>query len=61
MALLMHGRDLLNAYAPAKFAWHQIGISLWYPWVIDYHYDPLLSDWWRYVDIDEDAQRPQLQ
>ena len=58
--LMMRARDLLNAYEPSKFAWHQVGISLWYPWVKDYHYDPLLGDWWRYVDIDENAQRAHL-
>jgi ABC-type transport system substrate-binding protein len=60
LALLGKLRDLANAYEPSKYAWHQVGISLWYPWVENYYFDPLLDDWWRYVDIDETAQRPYL-
>jgi ABC-type transport system substrate-binding protein len=60
MAVIMRMRDLVNAYAPAKLAYHQIAIELWHPWLKGFHFDPFLDDWWRYVDIDENAQRPYL-
>jgi ABC-type transport system substrate-binding protein len=61
MALILRMRDLVNAYAPAKLAYHQIAIELWHPWLKGFYFDPFLDDWWRYVDIDENAQRPHLQ
>jgi ABC-type transport system substrate-binding protein len=60
LAMLDRMRDLLIAYEPLKPTWHPIGIALSYPWVKGYRYDPLVSDWWRYVDVDEGGQRPYL-
>jgi ABC-type transport system substrate-binding protein len=61
LALLMKMRDIVNAYEPAKFTWNPVGIYLNYPWVKGYRRDPLIADWWKYVDIDETAQASHLQ
>jgi ABC-type transport system substrate-binding protein len=60
LAMIDRMRDLLIAYEPLKPTWHPIGICMSYPWVKGYRYDPLTPDWWRYVDVDETAQRPYL-
>jgi hypothetical protein len=61
MALIDKMRDILNAYMPTKFALIPIQIYLWYPWLKGMRFDPLVNDWWRYVDIDEAQQKPHLQ
>jgi ABC-type transport system substrate-binding protein len=61
MALIDKMRDILNAYMPTKFALIPIQIYLWYPWLKGMRFDPLINDWWRYVDIDEAQQKPHLQ
>lgn len=60
LALISQMVQILNAYLPEKYALNAIRIYLHYPWVLNYRYDPLIGDWWRYVDIDEATQKPFL-
>jgi len=56
LAVIAQMVALLNAYLPEKYALNAIRIYLHYPWVLGYRYDPLIADWWRYVDIDAQMQ-----
>ena len=52
-------KKLTVAYMPYKAHVHRIWTDLAQPWVVGYHRNVFLREWWRYVDIDlaEQARR----
>ena len=45
-------KEIMVAYMPYKFHVHRIWTDLAQPWVVGYHRNVFVRDWWRYVDID---------
>src|SRR5512139_1089423 len=56
-ALMREAKLLGVAYMPYKITGHRFGTDLTQPWVVGYRRHPFLRDFWRYVDIDLDAER----
>lgn len=54
-------KELLIAYMPYKTHVHRIWTDLAHPWVVGYHRNVFMRQFWRYVDIDnaERARRTQ--
>jgi ABC-type transport system substrate-binding protein len=57
LALLNEGKRLMIAYMPYKIHVHRIYTDLTQPWVIGYHRNVFMREFWKYVDIDLDEQR----
>ena len=60
-ALYQKMTKIIVAYAPLKLNAHRILTDMWYPYVIGFR-RPLVQSqsWWKYVDIDVDAQKKYL-
>jgi ABC-type transport system substrate-binding protein len=54
--LFHEAKRLFVAYAPYKFVGHRIDTAVSHPWVIGYRRHPFMRDFWKYIDIDADAQ-----
>ena len=54
--LFHEAKRLFVAYAPYKFVGHRIETAVSHPWVIGYRRHPFMRDFWKYIDIDADAQ-----
>jgi ABC-type transport system substrate-binding protein len=52
MAAMNEAKKLMIAYMPYKAHAHRIYTDLAYPWVVGYHRNVFVRDFWRYVDID---------
>jgi hypothetical protein len=52
-------KEILVAYMPYKAHVHRIWTDLAQPWVVGYHRNVFLREFWRYVDVDmaEKARR----
>ncbi|MEO5697536.1 MAG: ABC transporter substrate-binding protein [Burkholderiaceae bacterium] len=59
MAAMTTMKELMVAYMPYKAHVHRIWTDLAQPWVVGYHRNVFVRDFWRYVDIDtaEQARR----
>ena len=59
MQVIARMKEILVAYMPYKAHVHRIWTDLAQPWVVGYHRNLFVSDFWRYVDIDlaEKARR----
>ena len=59
MQAMTEMKKLTVAYMPYKAHVHRIWTDLAQPWVVGYHRNVFVRDWWRYVDIDtaEKARR----
>ncbi len=59
LQLMTRMKEILIAYMPYKAHVHRIWTDLAQPWVIGYHRNLFVPDFWRYVDIDaaEKARR----
>jgi len=59
MQVMTEMKKLTVAYMPYKAHVHRIWTDLAQPWVLGYHRNVFLREWWRYVDIDlaEKARR----
>jgi len=55
-ALLREQVRLLVAYAPMKVRVHQIASGMTQPWVTGVRRHPFLRGWWKFVDVDAEAQ-----
>ncbi len=55
-ALFVEAKRLLVAYAPYKFVGHRIETSVMHPWVVGFRRHPFMRDFWKYVDIDNEAK-----
>ena len=60
-ALYQKMAKIVVSYAPLKLNTHRIFTDMWYPYVIGFR-RPLVQtqSWWKYVDIDIDAQKKYL-
>jgi len=52
MAVFTEAKKLMIAYMPYKVHAHRIWTDLAQPWVVGYHRNVFVRDFWRYVDID---------
>ena len=52
MAVMTEAKKLMIAYMPYKVHVHRIWTDLAQPWVVGYHRNVFVRDFWRYVDID---------
>jgi ABC-type transport system substrate-binding protein len=52
MAAMTEAKKLMIAYMPYKVHVHRIWTDLAHPWVVGYHRNVFVRDFWRYVDID---------
>jgi ABC-type transport system substrate-binding protein len=55
--LMTEAARLMVAYMPYKVHVHRIFTDLAHPWVLGYHRNIFVRDFWRYVDIDASRQR----
>ncbi|HEX6707619.1 MAG TPA: ABC transporter substrate-binding protein [Albitalea sp.] len=51
-AVMTEAKKLMIAYMPYKVHVHRIWTDLAQPWVVGYHRNVFVRDFWRYVDID---------
>ncbi len=56
-AAMDEAQRLLVAYAPYKFHAHRIFSDLAHPWVIGYHRNNFVREFWKFIDIDVARQR----
>ena len=58
-AVMARAEELMVAYMPYKVHVHRIYTDLAQPWVIGFHRNVFLRDFWKYIDIDlaEKARR----
>jgi ABC-type transport system substrate-binding protein len=54
-AVIANAARLMVAYMPYKVHVHQIFTDLTQPWVVGYHRNIFVRDFWKYVDIDLEA------
>jgi len=52
MAAMTEAKKLMIAYMPYKVHVHRIWTDLAQPWVVGYHRNVFVRDFWRYIDID---------
>jgi ABC-type transport system substrate-binding protein len=52
MAVMTEAKKLMIAYMPYKVHVHRIWTDLAQPWVVGYHRNVFVRDFWRYVDVD---------
>jgi ABC-type transport system substrate-binding protein len=59
LAVMNRMKELMTAYMPYKAHVHRVWTDLAWPWVVGYHRNTLVREFWRYVDIDpaEQARR----
>ena len=57
LALLTEAKRLMIAYMPYKIHVHRIYTDLTHPWVIGYHRNVFMREFWKYVDIDLEERR----
>ena len=50
--LMQRAAKIMVAYMPVKFSGHRYITDMAQPWVIGYRRNPLVRDFWKYVDID---------
>jgi ABC-type transport system substrate-binding protein len=55
-ALIDEMKRLTIAYMPYKAEVHRIWIDMWHPWVIGYHRNVFMREFWKYVDVDMQAR-----
>ena len=61
LALMTGAKKLMIAYMPYKIHVHRVFTDLAHPWVIGYHRNVFMREFWKYVDIDLDERRRRLQ
>ncbi|WP_326534728.1 ABC transporter substrate-binding protein [Pseudorhodoferax sp.] len=57
MQAMQDAARLMVAYMPYKVHVHQIFTDLTQPWVLGYHRNIFVRDFWRYIDVDPTLQR----
>ncbi len=57
LALMTEAQKLLVAYMPLKVHVHRIFTDLAHPWVVGYHRNPFVREFFKYVDVDPAEQR----
>lgn len=56
-AAIDEAQRLVVAYMPQKIHAHRVWTDLAQPWVIGYHRNAFVREFWKYIDIDADMQR----
>ena len=56
LAIMTRAKELLIAYMPYKVHVHRVWTDLAQPWVIGYHRNVFLREFWKFVDIDNDEK-----
>ena len=59
-ALMLQAKKLMVAYMPYKVHVHRIWTDLMHPWVLGYHRNIFVREFWKYIDIDPAAQAKHL-
>ncbi len=54
LAGIGEAKRLLVAYMPYKVHVHRVWTDMTHPWVLGYHRNVFVRDFWRYIDIDND-------
>jgi ABC-type transport system substrate-binding protein len=57
LAIMQKASELLVAYMPIKVHGHRMANDLAFPWVHGYKRHPFRRDFWRYIDIDNLAEK----
>jgi ABC-type transport system substrate-binding protein len=55
VAVMQAAAKLMVAYMPYKLQVHRVFTDLAQPWVVGYHRNIFVRDFWRYADIDLDT------
>jgi hypothetical protein len=55
-AVMTRAKELLIAYMPYKVHVHRIWTDLAQPWVVGYHRNVFLREFWKFVDVDNDEK-----
>jgi ABC-type transport system substrate-binding protein len=58
--LMLQAKKLMVAYMPYKVHVHRIWTDLAHPWVLGYHRNVFVREFWKYVDVDPALQARQL-
>ena len=56
LALMDEAKRLMVSYMPYKIHAHRIGTDLHHPWVLGYHRNLFVRDFFKYVDLDVQAR-----
>ena len=56
LAVMTRAKELLIAYMPYKVHVHRVWTDLAHPWVIGYHRNVFLREFWKFVDVDNDEK-----
>ena len=56
LQIMKEMKEIMVAYMPYKAHVHRIWTDLAHPWVVGYHRNVFLREYWRYVDIDLDEK-----
>jgi ABC-type transport system substrate-binding protein len=59
--VMQEANKLVVAYVPYKVSSHRIATDLMYPWVVGYRRNAFVREFWKFVDIDTDAQQKAMQ
>ena len=57
---MLQAKKLMIAYMPYKVHVHRIWTDLAHPWVLGYHRNIFVRDFWKYIDIDAESQAKHL-
>ena len=55
-AVMTRAKELLVAYMPYKVHVHRVWTDLAQPWVVGYHRNVFLREFWKFVDVDNDEK-----
>ena len=61
MQVMTRMKEILVAYMPYKAHVHRIWTDLAQPWVVGYHRNLFVAEFWRYVDVDNAEKARRLQ
>jgi ABC-type transport system substrate-binding protein len=61
LAVMQAASKLMVAYVPYKISSHRIATDLLHPWVLGYRRNPFVREFYKYVDVDAEAQQRALQ
>jgi ABC-type transport system substrate-binding protein len=61
MAIMQAASKLMVAYVPYKISSHRIATDLMHPWVLGYRRNPFVREFYKYLDVDAEAQRKALE
>jgi ABC-type transport system substrate-binding protein len=60
MALMTEAQRLMVAYVPYKLHVHRTFSDMAHPWVIGYHRNVFLREFWKFIDIDGPRQQKEM-